>query len=453
MSGIIEQANRDFREILLKLDDPPGSVKAEVDEMNEKLRQRRALAGPRVLPTFIKPFFLTAKMTDYFRRVVETVLRCQEKVMELYYNSPEHRYLFELAESEIPLVDIPHRISRRIWFSRLDAIMTEDSFKFLEMNCDSPGGAYYSDIQRDVLMEMKVFDELKKIYDFEMDVYRPKVLDTLLKAWEEFGGRTTPHIAVMGNPEVTNVEEFRLFAEYFDEKGYHSFFTDPWHLEYDGETLTSEGRRIDVIYRRGILADYSKHVEETRPVIQAYKEGKVCFVNPLSSKLGDNKSLLSVLTGDEMKELFTPEERTVLDKHIPWTRLVREGKTEYKGETVDLLEFIRKNKEMLVIKPNSEYGGKDVVIGPECEQSAWESTIEEGLSKPKAVQEYVPIPKEEFPVFEPELKFAPKKINTNFFSFAGKYGGGFCRTSDSSVINISAGGALVAFMVIKGKKA
>ena len=39
-----------------------------------------------------------------------------------------------------------------------------------------------------------------------------------MKAWEDSGGEGTPYFAVAGNPNVANVEEFKLFAEYFEEK-------------------------------------------------------------------------------------------------------------------------------------------------------------------------------------------------------------------------------------------
>jgi len=448
MDSLIKEVNKDFMDFIKKCDDPPGSLASEFKEMQSKMASKRCLAGDKVLPTFIKPIFFTRKQIDYFRGIVNVLLTCQDKLINLYFESAEHRDLFELTETEKPLVEIKSGLEKWIYFSRLDSIMTEDRLMFLEFNCDSPGGAYYADIQTECLLEISVMRELAKKYRFRVERYRPKVFETLMTAWRQFGGKGKPSIAVMGNPNVTNVEEFRLFAEYFGEKGYDSFFTDPWSLEYDGKKLTKEGRKIDLIYRRGILADYSKHVEETGPVIDAYKDGKVCFVNPLGSKLGDNKNLLSILTDERMKSLFSKRELEVIARHIPWTRMVREAKTTYRGREVDLIPHIRRNKDNFVLKPNSEYGGKGVIIGIETDRKEWERAVEESLSRPMVVQEYVPIPEDVFPIFDPDLDFKTKKININFLTFGGEFGGGFARTSDSLVINVSRGGALATFIVI-----
>ena len=448
MQDLLKAVNQDFIDLVKKCDVPSGSLSAEFADMQDKMLRKRCIAGDKVLPTFIKPIFFTTKQIAYFREIVNVLLTCQEKLINLYFESKDHRDLFELTETEKPLVEINSGLSRWIYFSRLDSIINEDKIMFLEFNCDSPGGAYYADIQTQCLLEISVMKELAKKYKFVIENYRPKVFETLMKAWEQFGGKDKPSIAVMGNPKVANVEEFRLFAEYFESKGYDSFFTDPWTLEYDGVKLTKDGRKIDLIYRRGILGDYSKHVEKAEPVVNAYKDGKVCFVNPLGAKLGDNKNLLSILTDEKMKFLFSGHELEVINKHIPWTRMVRECKTSYKDNEIDLISHIRDNKDNFVLKPNSEYGGRGVIIGIEADEKSWETEVEESLKKPMVVQEFVPIPEDQFPVFEPDLNFKPKKVNINFLTFAGQYGGGFARTSDSLVINVSRGGALATFIVL-----
>ncbi|MBU1626937.1 hypothetical protein KKB18_06160 [bacterium] len=444
----IKVVNRDFNDLLKKCDNPPGTLASEFRAMQNKMIKKRCLAGGKVLPTFIKPIFFTTRQILYFREIVEILLSCQEKLINLYFKSEEYRNLFELTETEKPLVEIKSRLPRWIYFSRLDSIMTEDRLMFLEFNCDSPGGALFADIQTECLLQISVMKELAKKYKFVIENYRDKVLKTMISAWKELGMTRKPSIVVMGNPEVSNVDEFKLFARFFGVNGFKSFFTDPWSLDYNGNELTKKGRKIDMIYRRGVLADYSQHVEESKPVIDAYKDGNVCFVNPLGAKLGDNKNLLSLLTDEKMKFLFTNVELDVIKRHIPWTRMFRECKTTYKDREIDLVPHIRDNKDSFVLKPNSEYGGKGVVIGIETDQKAWERAVDESLLKPMVTQEYVPIPEEEFPVFNPDLCFQSKKVNINFLTFHGQYGGGFARTSDSLVINVSRGGALATFIVI-----
>jgi len=374
-------------------------------------------------------------------------------LIELYFEGDKYRELFELTDAEKQLVEIGSPRFRNIYFSRMDSIFPDSgSYKFLEFNCDSPGGAYYSDIQWEVLNNLDVFKQMSERYEFVHDPYRPRVLDTLLTAWKDAGKSGRPNIAVIGNPDVTNVEEFRLFAEMFRDEDYNGKFTDPWSLEYKNNQLLKSGQRVDLIYRRGILDDYSKRLIAAKPVIDAYRDDNVVFVNPLASKLGDNKNLLEVMTDPDMEWLFTPEERSILKEHLPWTRIIRERKTEHDGRNVDLIEYLSRNRRLFVIKPNSAYGGRGVVIGREATPAQWEATIQNALKTPHVVQEYVKIPEFEIPLIKDnQLVWESKKINVNFFTFNGRFGGGFCRTSNSSVINISAGGALVSFCVVKTK--
>ncbi len=448
---IIWDIEKEFDEALTRLDSEKCSFAQQVSDMDQLLSQRRALAKGKVLPTFMKPFFLTAEEVRGFRSIVNIILGCQEKLIRLYDTHPEYRPLFELTDTEVPLMKPFANQTKHIYFSRMDSIFPpEGPFKFLEFNCDSPGGAYYSDIQWEVLSQTPVFRKLSETHTFQYEPYRPKVLQALLAAWKDAGRKSQPNIAVMGDPGVTNVEEFKLFSELFRELGYASIFTDPWSCSYEDGILRKGDFRIDLIYRRGILADYSRHVEESRPVVQAIAEGNVVMANPFSAKLGDNKNLLEVMTDERMEWVFTAEERDLLRRHLPWTRIVRERKTDREGRTVDLITEIRSNRARYVIKPNAEFGGKGVVIGRESTEAAWDDAITRALSAPHVVQEYVPIPEGRFPVArEGKLVWEPKKINVNFFTFAGEFGGGFCRTSDSSIINISAGGALVSFCVLE----
>ena len=50
-------------------------------------------------------------------------------------------------------------------------------------------------------------------------------------------------------------------------------------------------------------------------------------------------------------------------QHIPWTRVVADVGTAHYGKPVDLLAFIRKERENLVLKPSDEYGGTGVTLG------------------------------------------------------------------------------------------
>ena len=137
---------------------------------------------------------------------------------------------------------------------------------------------------------------------------------------------------------------------------------------------------------------------------------------------------------------------------VPWTRRVRERRTTYAGQSVDLLEFVRSNRVRLILKPNDDYGGRGIFFGGRLSESEWERAIETALAGDYVVQELVELHTEEFPVFD-ECGWAlrPMYVDTNPFLFHGRVEGAMVRLSDSPVVNVTSGGGETGFVVIEGE--
>ena len=121
---------------------------------------------------------------------------------------------------------------------------------------------------------------------------------------------------------------------------------------------------------------------------------------------------------------------------------------------MDLLTFASDNRERLVLKPVSDYGGKGVALGIETDQSDWDSLIEAHCDhQDYVVQEYVPVPEEMFPtVVDGHVQMRLKRFNINPFGIGGRYAGMITRISDQAVINVSAGGGLLPSVVGRHKR-
>jgi glutathione synthase/RimK-type ligase-like ATP-grasp enzyme len=135
----------------------------------------------------------------------------------------------------------------------------------------------------------------------------------------------------------------------------------------------------------------------------------------------------------------------VIDETIPWTRVLRDERAAYGEWVVDLLRFVSDNRERLVLKPASDYGGHGVSLGMETSQADWDRLIEEHSELDDyVVQEYVPVPEEMFPTVEDgHVQMRLKRFNINPFGIGGRYAGMITRISDQAVINVSAGGGLL----------
>jgi hypothetical protein len=104
-----------------------------------------------------------------------------------------------------------------------------------------------------------------------------------------------------------------------------------------------------------------------------------------------------VLTNERHAALFSSSEQAAIRAHVPWTRVVRDGRTQHKEESIDLLEFTRANRDRLVLKPNDDYGGHGIYIGWATDEAGWNEAMQTALADGDyLVQERVPTAREVF---------------------------------------------------------
>jgi uncharacterized circularly permuted ATP-grasp superfamily protein len=171
-------------------------------------------------------------------------------------------------------------------------------------------------------------------------------------------------------------------------------------------------------------------------------------VSSIAAEL-DQKSCWEIFTDPELTaRYFTAEERQVFRR----TRILSDRRTtDGRGEPVDLLDYVRREREQLVIKPNRSYGGDGVVIGPGVLQREWEDVIEAAVGDTEArwvAQQVAAIPVKEFHVvgadggvhvepFYVVLGFAPSRYGVAFIA----------RASQKQVVNVAQHGGECAVMV------
>ncbi|MBN1296558.1 circularly permuted type 2 ATP-grasp protein [bacterium] len=448
--AFVTEIEKKFDDILRRMETEGRSGAALMNHLAERYLAERCMVSGKPFPTFLKPAFMSPEQHAMVRRVTNVIMRCLEKVSNLFYEDPRYLPLFELAPGEEELARVRAPFSNKIQHARLDAFMLGDDLKFCEFNCDTPGGPGYSDIQVNLLMDTYPLKEIQEEYVLEKDTFMENVLQGLLACYRDYGWDG------MGNPRILihtlfdldpTMNELEVLQKYFRNRGYDCIIAQPQDCAFENGGLTVAGEPVELVYRRGATAWWISHPEKYRALWDAYKAGAICMANPLNSKLAGKKSLMAVLQTDAMAEKLTDEEKDVVDRHIPWTRLVMDGKTTYGGRTVQLLDFLRENRENMVMKPIGLYGGKNVAIGRDMTDADWESVLKTAIQEKYVAQEYIPIPEIDLPVYDDAgLHFEPKKVNMNFFAFNGEYAGGMARVSDSNIINISAGGGLIPVM-------
>jgi uncharacterized circularly permuted ATP-grasp superfamily protein len=253
--------------------------------------------------------------------------------------------------------------------------------------------------------------------------------------------------------EVPTWSEFEILQARFEKMGIPTLIADPRELEWDGKSLVAKEKKIDLVYRRVLINDIVAKPAECAALVKAYSANAICVANNFRCKIPHVKAFFSVLTDEQNGSHFSLGERELIRKHIPWTRVVADVNTAHYGQPIELLAFIRKERENLVLKPSDEYGGSGVTLGWETAEAAWDGAIESALTAKTGawiVQERIPIRREVFPYIADVGKVDYRDMLVDFapYLFRGKLCGFLTRLSSTGLANVTSGGGQVpAFRV------
>jgi glutathionylspermidine synthase len=443
---------------LIELSQDGSNATAQYQNLIQFLVDERCTFKGEPMPTLLKPNFISPKQSRQLQYTVEKISNALNKFIGLYLENEQVRQMMKFKAEENELFFIEPGYCIPLVIARLDAFMNDYEVKFLEFNCDSPAGTSYSDVLEDG------FKEILKSYPFldhwkiEYINRQERFLQALKTCYKEFRNShpdfpARPTIAIVDWEDVSTASEFELLKEFFEAKGYSTIVTSPQKFQIDGSNMVIDNQPVHLIYRRVITRELIEKLDEVQDFVQGVKKGLACMCNPFRSYIVGNKKVLALLTDHCFQDIYDREELEVIRRAIPWTKIMADMKVSYDGYTVNLHNFISDNKDKLVLKPASSYGGKDVFLGRETDQQTWDKVIDENIeSEDWVVQQYVNIPQEIFPEIKENVTMKLKKVNINPFAFMGKYGGTISRVSDKSIINVSAGGGLVPTMCAVKKK-
>src|SRR6266851_4888680 len=429
-------------------------VPALPEDLLKRMRRARLTFGDRVHCPFLRPFFLSPEDEERVRTVAETIADLGERITSAALEDKHLFAQFHLREEEERLARIHTGYGRASTAARLDAFLLPDSLKFAEYNGESPAGAGYAETLAEIFRELPVMSKFAQKYEIHSYPLSAKLLDALVMSYVDWGGSSKkPQIAIVDWKDVPTVSEFEILKERFERMGIPTLVADPRELEWDGKSLAAQDKKIDLVYRRVLINDIVAKQAECSALVKAYSAGAVCVANNFRCKIPHVKAFFAVLTDEQNGALFSHGERELIRKHIPWTRVVADVGTAHYGQRIDLLAFVRKERENLVLKPSDEYGGSGVTLGWETGENAWDDAIERALTAKNGVwiaQERIPIRREVFPFTTDvgQVHYRDMLVDFAPYLFRGKLCGFLTRLSATGLANVTSGGGQVpAFRV------
>ncbi len=169
---------------------------------------------------------------------------------------------------------------------------------------DTPIGVAYGEALSDLFYDAAPVKEFRKRYRLEKLPGTKFLLQAILKAYKEWGGKNKkPNIAILEfrQPfQTTESGESTLIAQLFTRKG----IAWKWFRPISSNTATACLSRgdfpIELIFRRIKVQEFLVRFDLTHPLLRAYQDRAFCLVNSFRSELAQKKAMFELLTDEEI---------------------------------------------------------------------------------------------------------------------------------------------------------
>ena len=434
---------------------------------NEMIYEYEGVQEPVRL--MLRPLLVMQEQLSYVHHVCLQLIEALKRLPDLYLQDEPIRKIVAITPEE-------ERWFRDTWtkdhsrfnsiYGRLDAVCDftgagwQDSLHFMEPNLTGVGGIHYAPVaeqlvMRDVLPTLLAHDP-GLVVELPRD-QRELFVQVLIDHARAIGRDSCQLCFVEPKYVSEGPAEQSVLSQFLSRRhGLTIAHADPRELRVEGEEVFYEDVQIDVVYRDYELRELIELEKEMGRPLDAmrlvFRQNRV-----VSSIVGDfdHKSAFEILTDPELGErYFGADDRRLFRRHVLWTRLLADRHTTLPHDKEgDLLDYARKNRELLVLKPNRAYGGTGVMLGAATDQPEWEQALQKAVlsaddpEKSWVLQTATRLPVHEFPVVGPDGRVFGEPFYAVMGFAATENGlGTICRVSQKQVVNVAQRGGLAAVL-------
>jgi hypothetical protein len=400
---------------------------AWADALEQKMQVHHLLDGGRRASPVLRPHFITQRQYTNVVKAAEALYSAIDRVEKLALTSPALMSRMEMLPAEKLLASIDPGYPYMAVTSLLDTHLNNGTLQFVGYAADTPVGAIYGEALNNLFYEAPPVKEFRKKHPLAKIGGTRPLVQSLLKAYKEFGGKKHPKIGILEfrQPfQSADSGEYVMLTELFQREGYAAEVVVPDQLEYRNGVLRRGDFAIDIIYRRVRASEFLVRFDLNHPLVRAYRDRAVCVVNSFRSELAQKKAIFDLLTDESITSSFPAVERKTIREYIPWTRRVVAGNTIYNGQQVDLIQFMQANREKLVLKPNEDDTERPTFYGSDTDDAAWERGLKTALRGSYVVQEAKPPVRVTFPLHRyGSIEMRDMYVDVHPHTFLGKVNG------------------------------
>lgn len=373
-----------------------------LEKLREQMAEQHLVVNGRPVTPVLRPYFISRRQYTNLMKTAELINSAIERVRTLALAEPALMARMEMLPAEKMLAQVDPGYAAPV-AALLDTQVNNGSLHMTGSQADLPAGVLYSEALSNLFYDIPSVKDIRKRFKLSKTGGSKPLVQALLKAWKQFGGRNNPVIGVLEFRqafETAESHESMLLVELFRKSGYHAEIVSPDQLEYRDGLLRAGETVLDVVYRNLRAHEFLMRFDLRHPLVRAYRERRVCVVNSFRTELTRKRALLALLTDPDVYKAFPAAERNAILETIPWTRVVTMGKTTSPaGEIVDLPAYLLQHREELVLRPNDSTNDElPTFDGAATSEQAWERAVRTAVRASYVAQQRVPEHPVSFPV-------------------------------------------------------
>ncbi len=332
--------------------------------------------------------------------------------------------------------------------SRVDAILTSTGFKAIEINIGSGLGGLTLGYLGPLYKQQPLIKRFLESRGFEasyLDSVELELAHMVAEVQAAGLGDDEINLGILIAPPGHVLHD--LHPRWIYEQAYERVKAD-WEPSLKGKIAVFDRHHYEVrggkVWADGVpLQAIAEHHDVATPndLFRAFKAGTlVLFSGPPANLLCDKRYLALLSTMSETG-LLLPDEKSIIDRFLPWTRMVQPGQIRFEAHTGDTAEVLLRARQRLVLKRVDTSSGQDVVVGPFASVASWEETIgralREGNWLAQSYQASLPMH-----YLCPTQGMVPHEVAWGLLCVGGSYGGAYLRTMPAGglgVVNAASG--------------
>lgn len=329
-------------------------------------------------PIALQPFVLPRVSYEEMFSAARALLRLlRQAVVESGASRAERLDALGTSEDDYPLFvdDDAVELEYCACMARLDAVVGEDGLRFTEANVS---GAVGNAVQTHLATEAWTaayggagvapftgydpFEARAALYDDVCSARGlPRTYALVGSVRDLFGG-------------VPSSRYFDVEVEFMRRRGFDAEFFEPEDL-LDG-LGDPHAMRYPVGLRHFTTPEWRDLGISWEPVREALDAGCL-LLSPQSSYLVANKKVLAWVS--EGRPWMTARDRQVVDRYLPWTRVVGDRPVEWRGRMWDLPDLLVRRQEDFVLKAAIGMKGLQVHLGANTPGPEWRDRVERAV--------------------------------------------------------------------------